>query len=308
MYCSIYKLNPIDIHMLEWCRKRNREADNIPMGSKSDTIGREGGRAVFLIEVPKAMLCKQNPLVCAFLPPPVGLQQFLPRQVAQSETTKVVSVRNNLSLRHGIDLQGHPITPREGTPCLKLLCFTCLLREVGEISVCMELVTATDRKLKSKIIGLTAYLEGSQHFLAFADPLGRSQTSDESFCTQRIFSSMVLQDLSLPDASHLSGPPHCRSFMHCLDFFNSLMWWKLLREIQRNILVHLYLWASYKCFRIKLENILPEGISWDLVQALNIIPSKADWSLILKTVQIQMLFQNLVTLTKWPVYTRLVLC
>lgn len=44
------------------------------MGSKRDTIGREGGRAVFLIKAQKAKLCKQNLLVWALLPPPVGLQ------------------------------------------------------------------------------------------------------------------------------------------------------------------------------------------------------------------------------------------
>lgn len=165
--------------------------------------------------------------------------------MVQNETTKVVSVRNNLSLRHGTDLQGHPITPREGTPCLKLLCFACFPREVGENSVCMELVTVTNQKLKSKIISLTTSLEESQHFLAFAAPLGRSKVSDESFCSQRLFSSVVLQDYQM----HLTypSPSRCRSSMHCLDFFSSLMWWKLPREILRNILVHLYLWATYRC-------------------------------------------------------------
>lgn len=78
----------------------------------------------------------------------------------QSKTTRVVSVRNNLSLRHGTDLQGHPITPGEGTPCLKLLCFACFLREVGENSVCTKLVAAKNQKLKSKVTSLTAPEKG----------------------------------------------------------------------------------------------------------------------------------------------------
>lgn len=76
--------------------------------------------------------------------------------MVQSETTDVVSVRTNLSLRHSTDLQDYSITPREETPCLKLLCFACLPREVDENSVCMELVAATNQKVMSKIISVVA--------------------------------------------------------------------------------------------------------------------------------------------------------
>lgn len=132
-----------------------------------------------------------------FSPTSCGSAIIPTKAVVQSKTTKVVSVRNNLSLRHGT------VTPSFlGRQLPASNCFACLPREAGEISVCMELVTATKQKLKSKIISFTASLEGSQHFLAFADPLGRFKVSDESFCSQRIFSSVVLHDLSLSDASH----------------------------------------------------------------------------------------------------------
>lgn len=139
----------------------------------------------------------------------------------------------------------------------------CLLSQGGRWNFCVYGASYSNKsKTQAQSNQSPGTSEGSQHFLAFADPLGRSEVSDESFCSQRLFSSLVLQGLSLSDASRQSGPSHCRSSMHCLDFFSSLMWWKLLREILRNILVHLYLWASYSCFRIKLRNIVPEGISW----------------------------------------------
>ena len=42
------------------------------MGSKRDTIGREGGRAAFLIAAQKAKLCKKKLLVVGFLPTSCG--------------------------------------------------------------------------------------------------------------------------------------------------------------------------------------------------------------------------------------------
>lgn len=48
------------------CRKRSREAHNLPMGSKRNTIGREGGRAQ------KAKLCKKKLLVVGFPPASCG--------------------------------------------------------------------------------------------------------------------------------------------------------------------------------------------------------------------------------------------
>ena len=53
-------------------RKRSREAHNLPMGSKRNTTGREGGRAAFLNEAQKAKLCKKKLLVVGFLPTSCG--------------------------------------------------------------------------------------------------------------------------------------------------------------------------------------------------------------------------------------------
>lgn len=79
MYCSIHKLNGIAIQILEnsnlrvhslRCRKRSRGAHNLPMESKRETTGREGGREAFLIRAQEAKLCEQKLFVVGFPPTP----------------------------------------------------------------------------------------------------------------------------------------------------------------------------------------------------------------------------------------------